>query len=193
VRVTHVQTGALLCLPQSLPHLSPRRRSQRGARAAQRARTTLTPTSGDAPSATRKAPAAHPRSTRPRSDPPKKPSRNGYNPPTRRCSPKPIPQNENRRTISSGHPHSCLKTLKRAICVCGQTRILLISCVIDSQRIARRGDGSRARADSLRTDQPRSRGGRGRFTDCLRGCRKPRDRRRRWSSHHAQALVKVLR
>src|ERR1035437_1000842 len=61
--------GALLCLPRSLPNPSPRRRSQRGARAAQRARTTLTPASGDAPSATRKAPAAHPRSTGPRSDP----------------------------------------------------------------------------------------------------------------------------
>src|ERR1019366_10263936 len=60
-----VVPGAWLCLSRSLPHLSPRRRSQRGARAAQRARTTLTPTSGDASSATRRAPAAHPRSTGP--------------------------------------------------------------------------------------------------------------------------------
>src|SRR5665647_17526 len=63
--------GALLCLPRSLPNPSPRRRSQRGARAAQRARTTLTPTSGDPRSATRKALAAHPRSTGPPSDPQK--------------------------------------------------------------------------------------------------------------------------
>jgi hypothetical protein len=59
------EPGALLCLPRSLPNPSPRRRGQCGARAAQRARTTLTPTSGDASSATRRAPAAHPRSTGP--------------------------------------------------------------------------------------------------------------------------------
>ena len=41
--------------------------------------------------------------------------------------------------------------IKRAIWVCGLTRILLISCVIASQRLARRGGRSRARADSLRT------------------------------------------
>jgi len=46
--------------------------------------------------------------------PPKNPSRNGYTPPTHRYNPKPIPQKENLSTISSGHPHSCLKTLKRA-------------------------------------------------------------------------------
>ena len=46
-----------MCLPRSLPTSSPRRRGQRGARAAQRARTTLTLTltSGDARSAARKA------------------------------------------------------------------------------------------------------------------------------------------
>jgi hypothetical protein len=98
-----------LCLPRSLPHLSPRRRSQRGARAAQRARTTLTPTSGDPSSATRKAPAAHPRSADPVQTP-WKPSRNGYNPPTRRSNPKPIPQKENPSSNPSGHPHSCRKT-----------------------------------------------------------------------------------
>src|SRR5665647_181136 len=38
---------------------SPRRRSQRGAPAAQRGRTTLTPTSGDPRSATRKAPVSY--------------------------------------------------------------------------------------------------------------------------------------
>ena len=43
--------------------------------------------------------------------------------------------------------------IERAISVCAVVRILLISCVIDSQRLARRGAGSRARADSLRTDQ----------------------------------------
>jgi hypothetical protein len=35
--------------------------------------------------------------------------------------------------------------------VCALARILLISCVITSQRFARGGGGSRARADSLRT------------------------------------------
>jgi hypothetical protein len=50
------KSRARMCLPRSLPTSSPRRRGQCGARAAQRARTTLTPTSGDAPSATRKAP-----------------------------------------------------------------------------------------------------------------------------------------
>jgi hypothetical protein len=39
----------------------------------------------------------------------------------------------------------------RAICSCGLARILLIPCVIASQRLARRGGGSRPRADSLRT------------------------------------------
>src|SRR5664279_900725 len=42
--------------------------------------------------------------------PPKNPSRNGYTPPTHRYNPKPMPRNENLSTISSGHPHSCLKT-----------------------------------------------------------------------------------
>src|ERR1035438_4204071 len=42
--------------------------------------------------------------------PPGKPSRNGYNPPTRRSSPKPIPQNENPSSNPSGHPHSWRKT-----------------------------------------------------------------------------------
>jgi hypothetical protein len=42
--------------------------------------------------------------------PPKDPSRNGYTPATRRYNPNPIPRNENLSTISSGHPHSCLKT-----------------------------------------------------------------------------------
>jgi hypothetical protein len=37
--------------------------------------------------------------------------------------------------------------IKRAIWVCGLARILLISCVIASQRLARRGGGSHARAD----------------------------------------------
>src|SRR5664279_5571861 len=46
--------------------------------------------------------------------PPKNPSRNGYTPPTHRYNPKPIPQKENLSTISSGHPHSCLKTHKYA-------------------------------------------------------------------------------
>src|SRR5450759_255065 len=41
--------------------------------------------------------------------------------------------------------------IKRAISVCALARILLISCVITSQRFARGGGGSRARADSLRT------------------------------------------
>jgi hypothetical protein len=41
--------------------------------------------------------------------------------------------------------------IKRAIWMCGSARILLISCVIDSQLFARRGGGSHARADSLRT------------------------------------------
>ena len=45
--------------------------------------------------------------------------------------------------------------IKRAISVCGQVRILLISCVIASQLFARRGGGSRARADSLRTPEVR--------------------------------------
>ena len=35
--------------------------------------------------------------------------------------------------------------------MCGLARILLVSCVIASQHLARRGGGSRARADSLRT------------------------------------------
>ena len=35
--------------------------------------------------------------------------------------------------------------------MCALARILLISCVISSQRFARRGGGARARADSLRT------------------------------------------
>jgi len=41
--------------------------------------------------------------------------------------------------------------IKRAFWVCGLARILLISCVISSQRSARRGGGAHARADSLRT------------------------------------------
>ena len=45
--------------------------------------------------------------------------------------------------------------IKRAISVCGLVRILLISCVIASQLFARRGGGSRARADSLRTPEVR--------------------------------------
>jgi hypothetical protein len=44
--------------------------------------------------------------------PHRKPSRNGYTPPTRRSNPKPIPQNEKPSSIPSGHPHSCLKTPK---------------------------------------------------------------------------------
>gem|GEM_PF-3571074 len=44
--------------------------------------------------------------------PHRKPSRNGYKPPTRRSNPKPIPQNENPSSNPSGHPHSCLKTQK---------------------------------------------------------------------------------
>src|SRR5665811_126542 len=48
-------SSARMCLPRSLPTSSPRRRGQRGARAAQRARTTLTLTSGDARPAARKA------------------------------------------------------------------------------------------------------------------------------------------
>src|SRR5674476_1509583 len=48
-------SSARMCLPRSLPTSSPRRRGQRGARAAQQARTTLTLTSGDARSAARKA------------------------------------------------------------------------------------------------------------------------------------------
>ena len=43
--------------------------------------------------------------------------------------------------------------IKRAIWVCGLTRILLVSCVIASQLFARGVGGSRARADSLRTPQ----------------------------------------
>jgi len=45
--------------------------------------------------------------------------------------------------------------IKRAISVCGLVRILLISCVIASQLFARRGGGSRTRADSLRTPEVR--------------------------------------
>ena len=45
--------------------------------------------------------------------------------------------------------------IKRAISVCGLVRILLISCVIAFQQLARRGGGSRARADSLRTPEVR--------------------------------------
>ena len=45
--------------------------------------------------------------------------------------------------------------IKRAISVCGLARILLVSCVIASQHLARRGGGSRARADSLRTPEVR--------------------------------------
>src|SRR5665647_3729455 len=41
--------------------------------------------------------------------------------------------------------------IERAFCVCGLARILLNSCVIASQNLARRGGGSRARADYLRT------------------------------------------
>lgn len=50
-------------VPRSLPPSSPRRRGQRGERAAQRARTTLTLTSGDEPSATRDGLMASSRST----------------------------------------------------------------------------------------------------------------------------------
>src|SRR5664279_4630864 len=49
--------------------------------------------------------------------PPKNPSRNGYTPPTHRYNPKPMPRNENLSTISSGHPHSCLKTHKVVVAV----------------------------------------------------------------------------
>src|SRR5665647_3120478 len=113
--------GALLCLPRSLPNPSPRRRSQRGARAAQRARTTLTPTSGDPRSATRKALAAHPRSTGPPSDPPESRRGTGTN-----YSPAAPAQNLclRRRNPSSnpcGDPHSCRKT---PFCVsCGRALV----------------------------------------------------------------------
>jgi len=43
---------------------------------------------------------------------PRKPSRNGYKPPTRRSSPKPTPQKEDPGSNPSGHPHSCRKTLE---------------------------------------------------------------------------------
>jgi len=88
--------GALLCLPRSLPHLSPRRRSQRAARAAQRARTTLTPTSGGPRSATRKAPATHPRSTRPRSAPTESRRETGTNPQPAAPTPNPYPRTRSR-------------------------------------------------------------------------------------------------
>src|SRR5665811_1626300 len=42
--------------------------------------------------------------------PPRKPSRNGYTPPSRRSNPKPLPQKEDPGSNPSGHPHSCRKT-----------------------------------------------------------------------------------
>src|SRR5674476_308116 len=107
---------ARMCLPRSLPTSSPRRRGQRGARAAQRARTTLTLTSGDARSAARKALAGPARSTPgdrcsaelPR--PVKEPAQNGYKPQSCRSSPKPLPQKEKPSSNPFGDPHSCRKT-----------------------------------------------------------------------------------
>jgi hypothetical protein len=108
---------ARMCLPRSLPTSSPRRRGQRGARAAQRARTTLTLTSGDARSAARKALAgqhAQRRAIRAQPnclDPLKNRRKTGTN-----HSPAAPAQNLclRRRNPSSnpfGDPHSCRKTL----------------------------------------------------------------------------------
>src|SRR5450756_3253506 len=108
---------ARMCLPQSLPTSSPRRRGQRGARAAQRARTTLTLTSGDARSAARKALAgqhAQRRAIRAQPnclDPLKNRRKTGTG-----HSPAAPAQNLclRRRNPSSnpfGDPHSCRKTL----------------------------------------------------------------------------------
>jgi hypothetical protein len=107
---------ARMCLPRSLPTSSPRRRGQRGARAAQRARTTLTLTSGDARSAARKALAgqhAQRRAIRAQPnclDPLKNRRKTGTN-----HSPAAPAQNLclRRRNPSSnpfGDPHSCRKT-----------------------------------------------------------------------------------
>jgi len=108
---------ARMCLPRSLPTSSPRRRGQRGARAAQRARTTLTLTSGDARSAARKALAGqHARrraiGAQPNClDPLRNRRKTGTN-----HSPAAPAQNLclRRRNPSSnpfGDPHSCRKTL----------------------------------------------------------------------------------
>jgi hypothetical protein len=76
---------AMMCLPRSLPTSSPCRRGQRGAPAAQRARTTLTLTSGDPRSAARKALAGQRAQRRPIRaqpnclDPPKNRRKTGTN------------------------------------------------------------------------------------------------------------------
>jgi len=108
-----------MCLPRSLPTSSPRRRGQRGARAAQRARTTLTLTSGDARSAARKALAGQHAQRRAIGaqpnclDPLKNRRKTGTN-----HSPAAPAQNLclRRRNPSSnpfGDPHSCRKTHKK--------------------------------------------------------------------------------
>src|SRR5665811_2147787 len=110
-------SSARMCLPRSLPTSSPRRRGQRGARAAQRARTTLTLTSGDARSAARKALAGQHAQRRAIGaqpnclDPLKNRRKTGTN-----HSPAAPAQNLclRRRNPSSnpfGDPHSCRKTL----------------------------------------------------------------------------------
>src|ERR1035437_1429025 len=48
--------------------------------------------------------------------PPRKPSRNGYTPPSRRSNPKPLPQKEDPGSNPSGHPHSCRKTHFCTVC-----------------------------------------------------------------------------
>jgi hypothetical protein len=107
---------ARMCVPRSLPTSSPRRRGQRGARAAQRARTTLTLTSGDARSAARKALAGQHAQRRAIGaqpnclDPLKNRRKTGTN-----HSPAAAAQNLclRRRNPSSnpfGDPHSCRKT-----------------------------------------------------------------------------------
>jgi hypothetical protein len=85
----------------------------------ERARTTLTLTSGDARSATRKVLAGLARCTGSSAlsepfRPPGKLSRNGYKPPLCRSSPKPLPQKENPSSNPSGHPHSCREPPKIA-------------------------------------------------------------------------------
>ena len=109
-----------MCLPRSLPTSSPRRRGQRGARAAQRARTTLTLTSGDARSATRKALAGQHAQRRPIRAQPNclEPLKNRRKTGTNH---RPVAPVQNlclrRRNPSSnpcGDPHSCRKTPKRS-------------------------------------------------------------------------------
>jgi hypothetical protein len=115
---------ARMCLPRSLPTSSPRRRGQRGARAAQRARTTLTLISGDARSAARKALAGQHAQRRAIGaqpnclDPLKNRRKTGTN-----HSPSAPAQNLclRRRNPSSnpfGDPHSCRKTLSFALACC---------------------------------------------------------------------------